>query len=187
MVTPLRRQFSLHIDGELIFHRGRLNIIVGPTGSGKTSLLMAMLGLWRLWSLSADKCWPSLGEMHFIPSAPQSTFYLPRKGGVAYAAQETWVHNETIKVQLPRKPWLLANHATRTIFSLEHRSMKSGIRKVWGLAYKSRVGLDCPSLVPVRFGAWLRPVWCRRCDRSWRKWINPKVCRIYPLPCSIND
>jgi len=38
-----------------------------------------------------------LGEMHFIPTNPDSWFNLPRGGGVAYAAQESWVQNETIK------------------------------------------------------------------------------------------
>lgn len=56
-------------------------MIIGPTGCGKTSLLMALLG-----------------EMHFAPSAPDSWFALPREGGVAYAAQEAWVQNETIRV-----------------------------------------------------------------------------------------
>lgn len=43
-VTPSRRSFSLRIDEELTFQRGVLNMIVGPTGSGKTSFLMALLG-----------------------------------------------------------------------------------------------------------------------------------------------
>lgn len=81
-LTPSRRQFSLRIDDELIFKRGKINLVVGPTGSGKTSLLMALLG-----------------EMHFIPSGPHSCFNLPRDNGVAYAAQESWVQNETIKVK----------------------------------------------------------------------------------------
>ena len=38
-----------------------------------------------------------LGEMHFVPTNPDSWFNLPRQGGVAYAAQESWVQNETIK------------------------------------------------------------------------------------------
>jgi ABC-type Mn2+/Zn2+ transport system ATPase subunit len=80
-VTPSKQTFHLHIDDELIFKKGTFNLIVGPTGSGKTSMLMALLG-----------------EMHYIPTGPESWRSLPRTGGVAYAAQESWVQNETIKV-----------------------------------------------------------------------------------------
>ncbi|KAJ7283175.1 P-loop containing nucleoside triphosphate hydrolase protein [Mycena rebaudengoi] len=79
-LTPSRRNFLLKIEEELIFERGRINLVVGPTGSGKTSLLHALLG-----------------EMHWIPSSPDSWYNLPRAAGVAYAAQESWVLNETIK------------------------------------------------------------------------------------------
>ncbi|KAK0192579.1 hypothetical protein F5146DRAFT_1040547 [Armillaria mellea] len=78
--TPSGRQFLLRIEEELIFHKNSINLVIGPTGSGKTSLLMALLG-----------------EMHYIPSGPGSWFNLPREGGVAYAAQESWVLNSTIK------------------------------------------------------------------------------------------
>ncbi|KIM54250.1 hypothetical protein SCLCIDRAFT_1222221 [Scleroderma citrinum Foug A] len=79
-LTPSKRKFNLCIDGEVLFKRGCINLVVGPTGSGKTSLLMALLG-----------------EMHFVPSNPGSWFNLPRKGGVAYAAQESWIQNETMR------------------------------------------------------------------------------------------
>ncbi|KAH7905737.1 P-loop containing nucleoside triphosphate hydrolase protein, partial [Hygrophoropsis aurantiaca] len=79
-LTPSKRRFTLHIGEELFFERGHINLIVGPTGSGKTSVLMALLG-----------------EMHFIPSDPTSWYGLPRNEGVAYAAQESWVQNETIR------------------------------------------------------------------------------------------
>ncbi|KAH9169370.1 P-loop containing nucleoside triphosphate hydrolase protein [Lactarius sanguifluus] len=46
----------------------------------RTSLLMALLG-----------------EMHFVPMSPASWYHLPRAGGVSYAAQESWVQNETIR------------------------------------------------------------------------------------------
>ncbi|QRV86038.1 ABC transporter transmembrane region [Ceratobasidium sp. AG-Ba] len=75
-----RRNFKLRIDGEVLFRRGKINMIVGPTGCGKTSLLMALLG-----------------EMHFVPSVPDAWFGLPREGGVAYAAQEAWIQNETMR------------------------------------------------------------------------------------------
>ncbi|KAJ4481119.1 P-loop containing nucleoside triphosphate hydrolase protein [Lentinula aciculospora] len=79
-ITPLSRKFILRIDSKLDFKRNCLNLITGPTGSGKTSLLLALLG-----------------EMHFIRSGRDSFFHLPRDGGVAYATQESWVQNETIK------------------------------------------------------------------------------------------
>ncbi|OJA09104.1 hypothetical protein AZE42_02554 [Rhizopogon vesiculosus] len=79
-LTPSKRKFRLRIDGEVFFQPSRINLVIGPTGSGKTSMLMALLG-----------------EMHFMPSGPTSWFNLPRKGGVAYAAQESWVQNETIR------------------------------------------------------------------------------------------
>jgi ABC-type multidrug transport system fused ATPase/permease subunit len=79
-VTPSRRKFVLRVPDALAFKRGRVNLIIGPTGSGKTSLLMALLG-----------------EMHFQPLTPGAWVNLPREGGVAYAAQESWVQNETIR------------------------------------------------------------------------------------------
>ena len=75
-----RRNFNLRIEGEVIFKQGKINLIVGPTGCGKTSLLMALLG-----------------ELHYVPSGPDSWFNLPRESGVAYAAQESWVQNDTIR------------------------------------------------------------------------------------------
>ncbi|KAF4617652.1 hypothetical protein D9613_005677 [Agrocybe pediades] len=76
-LTPSKREFKLRVEEELVFKKGGINLIIGPTGSGKTSILMALLG-----------------EEH---SNPDSWFNLPREGGIAYAAQESWVQNETIK------------------------------------------------------------------------------------------
>ncbi|THG98467.1 hypothetical protein EW026_g3729 [Hermanssonia centrifuga] len=80
--TPGRnsRNFKLCIKNEVIFKREQINLIIGQTGSGKTSLLMALLG-----------------EMHYVPMGPNSMVSLPREGGVAYHAQESWVLNETIR------------------------------------------------------------------------------------------
>ena len=64
-----------------MFKKGGFNVIVGPTGSGKTSMLMALLG-----------------EMHYIPKGVHPWLNLPREGGVAYAAQESWVQSDSIKV-----------------------------------------------------------------------------------------
>ncbi|KAF7965838.1 hypothetical protein HWV62_41236 [Athelia sp. TMB] len=109
---PSKQQFSLNIEGDLRFQRGGLNMIVGPTGSGKTSLLMALLG-----------------EMHFDPLTPRSAFNLPREGGVAYAAQESWVQNETIKVKVPRGIWFLADNFARKMSSSEQHMTKRDTRK----------------------------------------------------------
>ncbi|KAF8446361.1 hypothetical protein L210DRAFT_3642588 [Boletus edulis BED1] len=78
--TPQSKYFTLSVHDELIFKHKELNLVTGPTGSGKTSLLMALLG-----------------EMYFHPSAPSSWCNLPRHLGVAYAAQESWILNRTIR------------------------------------------------------------------------------------------
>ena len=57
-----------------------LDDLLLSSGSGKTSLIMALLG-----------------EMHFAPTHPDSMFRLPRTGGVAFAVQESWVLNQTIR------------------------------------------------------------------------------------------
>ncbi|KAF9538671.1 hypothetical protein CPC08DRAFT_824613, partial [Agrocybe pediades] len=79
-ITTSNREFKLRIKDEIFFKKNCINLITGPTGSGKTSILMALLG-----------------EMHFVPSNAYSWFNLPREGGIAYAAQESWVQNETIR------------------------------------------------------------------------------------------
>ena len=104
--TPRRRQFRLTADGTVLFVKGGINLVIGPTfgflfasfcanclsmfrGSGKTSVLMALLG-----------------EMHCVrqpvptSSNVPSWVNLPRDGGVAYAAQESWVQSETIKANI---------------------------------------------------------------------------------------
>jgi ABC-type uncharacterized transport system fused permease/ATPase subunit len=68
------------IDDTVIFARGKLNMITGPTGSGKTSLLLALLG-----------------EMHYAPTGPGSWVNIPRDGGIAYCAQESWMQSLTIR------------------------------------------------------------------------------------------
>jgi ABC-type Mn2+/Zn2+ transport system ATPase subunit len=115
-LTPSRQQFSLRIEDELLFKPGRINLIVGPTASGKTSLLMALLG-----------------EMHYIPLGPNSSVNLPRSGGVAYAAQESWVQNETIRVKshsIGSSTSVLISFDRKTSF-LDRNSMKNAIRKVY--------------------------------------------------------
>ncbi|GJJ09002.1 hypothetical protein Clacol_003223 [Clathrus columnatus] len=70
------RKFRLSIKDNLIFRRGQLNIVIGPTGSG---------------------------EMHYSPIGDDSGFQLPREGGIALVVQEGWVQSGTIKVSLFRQ------------------------------------------------------------------------------------
>jgi len=73
------------------------------------------------------------GEMISKPLSENSECVLPRGGGVAYAAQESWVMNETIRVprgSLP-VPYPGTEGASRRIFSSEPNMMSSVIRRVW--------------------------------------------------------
>jgi len=79
------------IDMNVDFVIGELNIIAGPTGSGKTSLLMALLGEMHLTE----------GMVH-LPGgySRQQLRPDPETGlteSVAYCAQQAWLVNATIK------------------------------------------------------------------------------------------
>src|SRR5262249_27508421 len=112
-LTPSKRNYLLRIDREIIFKPNCLNVIVGSTGSGKTSMLMALLG-----------------EMHYIPNGPNSWFNLPRQNGVAYAAQESWILNQTIKVGLCRQSHLdILMRLTRRTYYLALPTMKNVIAR----------------------------------------------------------
>jgi ABC-type multidrug transport system fused ATPase/permease subunit len=60
----------------ITFSKGELNLIVGPIGSGKSSLLLGLLG-----------------EMHLV----SGQFFLPRDEEVAYVSQTAWLQNATIR------------------------------------------------------------------------------------------
>ena len=79
------------IDLNVRFLVGRLNIVAGPTGSGKTSLLMALLGEMTLLQGSVYlPCGRSREEL-VLDSDTRLT------ESVAYCAQQAWLVNDTIK------------------------------------------------------------------------------------------
>ncbi|KAF7362328.1 Multidrug resistance-associated ABC transporter [Mycena venus] len=87
--------FSLKIKSEIDFQPG-INLITGPTGTGKTSMLMALLG--KDCSVHSD----GSSNSHQVkcdlrPLGPDSWFGLDRTQGIAYAPQESWLQNESIR------------------------------------------------------------------------------------------
>ncbi|KAG8689189.1 hypothetical protein FRC11_003875, partial [Ceratobasidium sp. 423] len=64
------------LDVDLAIPEGKLTLITGPTASGKSALLMALLG--EMTQIS--------GEM-----------YLPKTGGISFAAQSSWLEHKSIK------------------------------------------------------------------------------------------
>ena len=93
--------------------------------------------------------------MHFEPNTVDSWYNLPRQGGVAYAAQESWVQNETIRenilfgspydeerYQKGVKPFLLLN--------------------IW-------FNESSYSYLPMWFKTWSGTIWSRRWHGGWRK------------------
>lgn len=116
--TPHQRVHKLRVEGEVTFKAGALNLVVGPTASGKSSLLLALLG-----------------ELHYIPQGDDSWYNLPRAGGVSYAAQEPWIMNESIKVgeiylEEQKSDLILCSSVTRKTSCSEHHLMKCAIMKV---------------------------------------------------------
>ena len=73
------------------FHIGHLNIIAGPTGSGKTSLLMALLGEMKL--LKGTVRIPGGSIRQDLRPDPLTGL----TESVAYCAQQAWLVNDTIK------------------------------------------------------------------------------------------
>ncbi|RMZ90758.1 hypothetical protein DV736_g2006, partial [Chaetothyriales sp. CBS 134916] len=87
IATDAFRLINVNVD----FQPGKLNIIAGPTGSGKTSLLMALLGEMKLVS-----------GIVFLPGGSIRQQLRPDPltaltDSVAYCAQQAWLINATIK------------------------------------------------------------------------------------------
>ncbi|KAI5958337.1 YBT1 [Candida theae] len=77
-------------DLNITFKQGKLNVIIGPTGAGKTSLLLGLLGEMDL-----------LGGKVFLPGILPRDELTPDENGltesVAYCSQSAWLLNDTIR------------------------------------------------------------------------------------------
>lgn len=79
------------LDINVDFKIGKLNVITGPTGSGKTSLLMALLGEMSL--MSGKVYLPGGRSREDVPADPETGL----AETCAYVAQSAWLVNANIK------------------------------------------------------------------------------------------
>lgn len=79
------------MDLDIKFEIGKLNIIAGPTGSGKTSLLMALLGEMTL--IKGSVSLPGGYSREDVRPDPETGL----TETVAYCAQQAWLVNANIK------------------------------------------------------------------------------------------
>ncbi|KAL7795315.1 multidrug resistance-associated protein [Trichoderma ceciliae] len=84
------RAFRL-LDLDLDFHIGKLNIIAGPTGSGKTSMLMGLLGEMTL--VEGRVFCPGGRSREDVRPNPETGL----ADTIAYVAQAAWLVNANIK------------------------------------------------------------------------------------------
>jgi ABC-type multidrug transport system fused ATPase/permease subunit len=84
----------------LEFQPDQLNVIVGPTGSGKTSLLLALLG--EMTAVEGDVYLPGWRSREDLKPDPETGLI----ESVAYCAQQAWLVNATIKENIIfANPW----------------------------------------------------------------------------------
>jgi ABC-type multidrug transport system fused ATPase/permease subunit len=79
------------IDLSVDFQPGRFNLIVGPTGAGKTSMLMALLGEMSL--LEGNVYLPGSKSREDLKPNPRTGLI----ESTAYCAQQAWLVNASIK------------------------------------------------------------------------------------------
>ncbi|KAF2205146.1 hypothetical protein GQ43DRAFT_437266 [Delitschia confertaspora ATCC 74209] len=79
------------MDIDVKFRIGELNVVVGPTGSGKTSLLLALLG--EMTKFKGDVYLPGGCSREDLRRDPETGL----TESVAYCAQQAWLINGTIK------------------------------------------------------------------------------------------
>ncbi|TID16010.1 hypothetical protein E6O75_ATG09068 [Venturia nashicola] len=87
-------------DMNLEFQTNVINLIVGPTGSGKTSMLLALLGEMTL--LKGDVYLPGYRSREDLKADPETGL----TESVAYCAQQAWLVNANIKDNIVfASPW----------------------------------------------------------------------------------
>ncbi|CAK7199621.1 Transporter of the ATP-binding cassette (ABC) [Sporothrix eucalyptigena] len=79
------------LDLDVDFQIGKLNVITGPTGSGKTSLLMALLG--EMTILNGKVYFPGGRSREDVRPDPETNL----AETCAYVAQQAWLVNASIK------------------------------------------------------------------------------------------
>ena len=83
--SPTRQHFELR-DIHVAFPEGKLSLVTGPTASGKTALLMALLG--------------ELTTLHGRVITPKNSSKIDDSGllrTISYAAQTPWLRHQSIK------------------------------------------------------------------------------------------
>jgi len=88
------------MDLDIDFKVGQLNLVMGQTGSGKSSLLMALLGEMNL--LKGKVFLPGARSRDDVPKNPKTGL----QECVAYCAQQAWLSNATVKQNIVfSSPW----------------------------------------------------------------------------------
>ncbi|KZF19169.1 hypothetical protein L228DRAFT_286031 [Xylona heveae TC161] len=99
LVDNTSKAFRL-IDLDIKFHVDQLSVITGPTGAGKSSLLMALLGEMTL--VNGHVYLPGGHSRENLHPDPETGLI----ESVAYCAQQPWLANDTIKQNiLFASPW----------------------------------------------------------------------------------
>lgn len=80
------------------FPVGQLSLVVGPTGSGKSALLLALLG--ELEKLEGHMYLPRLDYPSDHPVARSRRHHRTVGSGIAYVSQTAWLQNTTIRANI---------------------------------------------------------------------------------------